>query len=132
MQEALSRQSRPSAEALGLTMDPFTDDMSDLDTLDLRLEYVGAMLQGVSGAKPCCSTQRQHLCLHTHLPAAATLVASRAYHEVIVCGIVQAVQRHMWSSLACDDMMCVLQPNPLHIKSTANTGRAMHCEAQPV
>lgn len=50
MQEALSRQARPSAESLGLTMDPFTDDMSDLDTLDLRLEYVGAMLQGVSGA----------------------------------------------------------------------------------
>lgn len=29
-------------------MDPFTDSMSDLDTLDLRLEYVAAMLKGVS------------------------------------------------------------------------------------
>jgi hypothetical protein len=29
-------------------MDPFTDSMSDLDTLDLRLEYVAAMMKGVS------------------------------------------------------------------------------------
>lgn len=54
LQEALNRQSRPSAEQLGLSMDPFTDSMSDLDTLDLRLEYVAAMMKGVS-------TQQQHL-----------------------------------------------------------------------
>lgn len=48
LQEALNRQSRPSADELGLSMDPFTDSMSDLDTLDLRLEYVAAMMKGVS------------------------------------------------------------------------------------
>jgi LSD1 subclass zinc finger protein len=48
LQEALNRQSRPTAEELGLSMDPFTDSMSDLDTLGLRLEYVAAMMQGVS------------------------------------------------------------------------------------
>lgn len=48
LQEALDRQSRPTAEELGLSMDPFTDSMSDLDTLGLRLEYVAAMMQGVS------------------------------------------------------------------------------------
>lgn len=47
MQEALNRQSRPTADELGLSMDPFTDSMSDLDTLDLRLEYVAAMMKGV-------------------------------------------------------------------------------------
>lgn len=52
VQAALDRQSRPSAEALGLSMDPFTDGMSDLDTLDLRLEYVAAMMKGVS---VCCN-----------------------------------------------------------------------------
>lgn len=46
-QEALARQARPTAETLGLTMDPFTDGMADLDTLALRLEYAGAMMQGV-------------------------------------------------------------------------------------
>lgn len=51
LQEALQRQSRPSADALGLNMDPFTDSMSDLDTLDLRLEYVAAMMQGVSACR---------------------------------------------------------------------------------
>jgi hypothetical protein len=51
LQEALNRQSRPSAEELGLSMDPFTDSMSDLDTLDLRLEYVAAMMKGVSHQK---------------------------------------------------------------------------------
>jgi hypothetical protein len=48
LQEALDRQSRPTAEELGLSMDPFTDSMSDLETLGLRLEYVAAMMQGVS------------------------------------------------------------------------------------
>lgn len=55
VQDALRRQSRPTADELGLTMDPFTDSMSDLNTLDLRLEYVAAMMQGVSGGS--CSSR---------------------------------------------------------------------------
>lgn len=51
LQEALKRQSRPTAKSLGLKMDPFTDDMGDLATLGLRLEYMSAMMQGVSGAE---------------------------------------------------------------------------------
>lgn len=48
LQAALARQSRPTAEQMGLTMDPFMDDMEDLDTLSLRLEYLEAMMKGVS------------------------------------------------------------------------------------
>lgn len=49
LQKALRRQSRPAIQQLGLAMDAFTDNMSELDTLDVRLEYLATMLEKVSG-----------------------------------------------------------------------------------
>jgi hypothetical protein len=50
LQEALRRQARPTSASLGLHMDPFTDSMADLETLDVRMEYAANMMQGVRGA----------------------------------------------------------------------------------
>eukprot|EP00878_Enallax_costatus_P008075 GHUV01008445.1.p1 GENE.GHUV01008445.1~~GHUV01008445.1.p1 ORF type:complete len:900 (+),score=338.15 GHUV01008445.1:421-3120(+) len=53
-QDALARQSRPTAESLGIVhVEPYTDEEQDLDTLDLRLEYAQAVLTQMHEEAPC-------------------------------------------------------------------------------
>lgn len=48
LQDALSRQARPTAESQGIVhVEPYADEEADLDTLDLRLEYAQAVLTQV-------------------------------------------------------------------------------------
>lgn len=48
MQEALNRQLRPTAAELGIAhVEPYSDAESDLETLDIRLEYALAELTQV-------------------------------------------------------------------------------------
>jgi hypothetical protein len=48
LQEALARQSRPTSAQLGIAhVEPYTDAESDLESLDVRLEYALAELTAV-------------------------------------------------------------------------------------
>lgn len=58
MQEALARQSRPTSAQLGIAhVEPYSDAESDLESLDVRLEYALAELTAVSsGSRLTCSS----------------------------------------------------------------------------
>lgn len=66
LQEALARQSRPNSAQLGIThVEPYSDAESDLESLDVRLEYALAELTAVSGsrlARRCGELRQRYLC----------------------------------------------------------------------
>ncbi|WIA28468.1 hypothetical protein OEZ86_011012 [Tetradesmus obliquus] len=53
-QEALARQSRPTSAQLGIAhVEPYSDAESDLESLDVRLEYALAELTAMADDAPC-------------------------------------------------------------------------------